>query len=118
MITPEMLGRAHGALATMKPTDAGSVILRDLVAAIEGSVPSGGRHVLTVPAAGPPLLMYVSNGSTVNLGEVDPDHLRRWSDNEGRVELRFIQALLDHASEVVAKVLNPPSTSAAVRRDS
>lgn len=109
MITPEMLGRAHGALATMKPTDAGSVILRDLVAAIEGAMPSGGRHVLTVPAAGKPALMYVSNGSVVSLGQVDTDQLRRWSDTEGRVELRFMQALLDHASEVVAKVLNPPS---------
>lgn len=104
MITRELLGRAHGALSV---SDNGPcvAVLREILESIEGDVPSPHHPaVVAVSTLGSPTLMYVSTAGSVDLGRTDVQGLRDWAAGKP-VELRFIEALLDHAANMVAGVL-------------
>lgn len=105
MITRELLGRALGALACMSESDAGYVVLRDLAREIDAVMPTSNVHLLTVAESGPPRLLFISGDVVVDLGRVPVEVLQQsW----GRLDLRFMQALLGHALETVQVTLNPP----------
>ena len=103
MIDKELLGRAHGALSVAGNGPCVGV-LRELVEAIEAQgVPQPGEVEIWVPPHSTPNLYFVaSNGAVVNLKAIDVEGLTRFHP---RIEMRFLQALLEHATKLVAEAL-------------
>jgi len=103
MITRDVLGRAHGALAVSGGNGPCTGVLREILAAIEGHVPDTSSAAVTmVSNLGDPTLMYVSATASTNLGMVTVEQLRELP----AVQLRFIAALLEHATVLVDEVLH------------
>lgn len=105
MIDKELLGRAHGALSVAGNGPCVGV-LRELVEAIEAQgVPQPGEVEIRVPPYSTPSLYFVaSNGAVVNLKAIDVEGLTRFHPDR-RIEMRFLQALLEHATKLVAEAL-------------
>lgn len=98
-LSRDLLGRAHGALSVAGDKGPCVAVLREILSSIEGSVPSGDASaVVLVSTLGDPTLVYVSSAGAVDLGAINPVDLRDWAQGQGPVHLRFIEALLQHAS--------------------
>jgi hypothetical protein len=100
MISRDLLGRAHAALSVSPNGGPCTGVLREILSSIEGDVPppeAAGAAV--VSTMGDPTLVYVSSSGVVDLGGAVGLNLPV-------VHLRFIQALLDHASQLVDTALN------------
>lgn len=102
MIDKELLGRAHGALGVLRDTDPGAGVLRELLAAVEDTWPvSEGAVGVVVSPGGLPALVYVGVDRRVVLSDPELD-----LESPSRVELRVMLALVDHAREALAEVLD------------
>ena len=105
-LSRDLLGRAHGALAVSGGNGPCVGVLREILSAIEGDVPATtSPAAVLVSTMGQPTLMYVSADRVVNLGVIDPAELREWAQTNP-VHLRFIQALLVHATLLVDEAIN------------
>lgn len=106
MIDRDLLGRAHGALSVAKNGPCVGV-LRELVEAIEaGGMPEPGEvEIRVAPQLTPSLYFVASNGAVVNLKLIDVEGLAQFHPDR-RIELRFLQTLLEYATEMVAEALD------------
>lgn len=107
MIDKELLGRAHGALSVAGDRGPCVGVLRELVAAIEaeGLLEPGEVQIRVKPQLTPSLYFVASSGAVVNLKLIDVDGLAQFHPDR-RIELRFLQILLEYATEMVAEALD------------